>query len=238
MHAALDGIERAIALRKTRRIARHVPSGRISMLTPPQRTRQVLRLAREFAKMVENPVALAAGVQPEQFDATAEWLRSDDEVTVLRKKWAILMAALADPLLSPFFPRSPLMSTKSSAACVGVRQSIPGPSRTPHSHKNLGAHRTRWRVTLVSRIALPSAQAPLREITAAVRRARVFASLEAEGLLAQAELLLPELLSGPESKQYTAQLVAGRMWRHQDRISGQPVSMSTDRIMRVTAPTP
>ena len=106
MHAALDGIERAIALRKTRRIARHVPSGRISMLTPPQRTRQVLQLAREFAKMVENPVAVAAGVQPEQFDATAEWLRSDDEVTVLRKKWAILMAALADPLLSPFFPRS------------------------------------------------------------------------------------------------------------------------------------
>ena len=93
-------------------------------------------------------------------------------------------------------------------------------------------------MTLLSRIALPSSQAPLREITAAVRRARVFASLQAEGLLAQAELLLPELLSGPESKQYTAQLVAGRAWRHEGGTSEQHVRMSTNMTTCVAAPTP
>ena len=250
MHTALDGIERAIALRKTRRIARHVPSGRVSMLTPPQRTRQVLNLAREFAKMVDNPVAVAAGVQPERFDATAEWLRSDDEVTILRKKWTALMAALNDPLLSPFFPRRPVAPIRPGTTRSDVRQSTPGPPRTPrpqrasqgdgggHEKNTVGAGRAGWRVTLLSRITLPSSQAPLREITAAVRRARVFASLKAEGLLAQAELLLPELLSGPEGKQYAAQLVAGRAWQPDDGTTERRVRIRSHAATRVMAPTP
>ena len=78
----------------------------------------------------------------------------------------------------------------------------------------------------------------MREITAAVRRARVFASLKAEGLLAQAELLLPELLSGPEGKQYAAQLVAGRAWQPDDGTTERRVRIHSHAATRVMAPTP
>ena len=197
MTGALEGLEFAAKLYATPRLAAHVPRGALTMMTAPAEAARLSHVAGALAALCANAELGRLGCAPSarrMASAATPWLGHAGELAALQRRVLGLAKALSEPGLARFFPRD------RSGGSGGGGGGAGSGAVAADSHVRLAARA----------VTLPSSAGVADAISATLRRARVLAALAEQGQLGRAELLLPELLAGPDGTQYAEQLAAGR----------------------------
>ena len=197
MTGALEGLEFAAKLYATPRLAAHVPRGALTMMTAPAEAARLSHVAGALAALCANAELGRLGCAPSarrMASAATPWLGHAGELAALQRRVLGLAKALSEPGLARFFPRD------RSGGSGGGGGGAGSGAVAADSHVRLAARA----------VTLPSSAGVADAISATLRRARVLAALAEQGQLGRAELLLPELLAGPNGTQYAEQLAAGR----------------------------